>query len=178
MAWVEKDHNDHRVSTPLLCAGLPTTRPGCPEPHPEAFSWRMQKPPLVLWALTLVILPCLSHGLHLLNATKLSSSSDHCSKALNHIPFPSPLYLSGPDDTQTYLAQLSACCRAFPSVHLQSVGSQGWRPPFEPGASLPFLRCRGQTMTPKVISVTRGPVAWAALLQGSARPSKSAASWS
>ena len=30
MAWVEKDHNDHRVSTPLLCAGLPTTRPGCP----------------------------------------------------------------------------------------------------------------------------------------------------
>ena len=33
MAWVEKDHNDHRVSTPLLRAGLPTTRPGCPEPH-------------------------------------------------------------------------------------------------------------------------------------------------
>ena len=28
MAWVEKDCNDHRVSTPLLCAGLPTTRPG------------------------------------------------------------------------------------------------------------------------------------------------------
>jgi len=34
MAWVEKDHNAHRVSTPPLCAGLPTTRPGCPEPHP------------------------------------------------------------------------------------------------------------------------------------------------
>jgi len=34
MAWVGKDHNDHQVSTPLLCAGLPTTRPGCPEPHP------------------------------------------------------------------------------------------------------------------------------------------------
>jgi len=34
MAWVEKDHNDHLVSTSLLCAGLPTTRPGCPEPHP------------------------------------------------------------------------------------------------------------------------------------------------
>ncbi len=34
MAWVEKDHNDHQVSTPLLCAGLPTTRPGCPDPHP------------------------------------------------------------------------------------------------------------------------------------------------
>ena len=31
MAWVEKDH---RVSTPLLWAGSPTTRPGCPEPHP------------------------------------------------------------------------------------------------------------------------------------------------
>ena len=37
MAWVEKDHNDW-VSTPLLCAGLPTTRPGCPEPHP-AWPW-------------------------------------------------------------------------------------------------------------------------------------------
>jgi len=23
MAWVEKDHNDHLVSTPLLCAGSP-----------------------------------------------------------------------------------------------------------------------------------------------------------
>ena len=34
MAWVEKDHNDHLVSTPLLCAGSQTTRPGCPEPHP------------------------------------------------------------------------------------------------------------------------------------------------
>ena len=34
MAWVEKDHNDHQVSTPLLCAGSPATRPGCPEPHP------------------------------------------------------------------------------------------------------------------------------------------------
>ena len=28
MAWVEKDRNGHRVSTPLLCAGLPTTSPG------------------------------------------------------------------------------------------------------------------------------------------------------
>jgi len=35
---VEKDHNDHRVSIPLLCAGSPTTRPGCPEPHP-AWPW-------------------------------------------------------------------------------------------------------------------------------------------
>jgi len=34
MAWVEKDHNDHLVSAPLLCAGSPTTRPGCPEPNP------------------------------------------------------------------------------------------------------------------------------------------------
>ena len=33
-AWVEKDLKDHLVSTPLLCAGSPTTRPGCPEPHP------------------------------------------------------------------------------------------------------------------------------------------------
>ena len=38
MAWVEKDRNDHRVSTPLLCAGSPTSRPGCPEPHP-AWPW-------------------------------------------------------------------------------------------------------------------------------------------
>ena len=52
MAWVEKDHNDHLVSTPLLCAGSPTTRPGCPEPHPawpwvppgmEALSWLKYK---------------------------------------------------------------------------------------------------------------------------------------
>jgi len=34
MAWVEKDHNDHWVSNPLLCAGSPTTKPGCIEPHP------------------------------------------------------------------------------------------------------------------------------------------------
>jgi len=27
MAWVEKDLKDHIVSTPLLWAGLPTTRP-------------------------------------------------------------------------------------------------------------------------------------------------------
>ena len=38
MAWVEKDHNAHLVSTPLLCAGSPTSRPGCPEPHP-AWPW-------------------------------------------------------------------------------------------------------------------------------------------
>jgi len=38
MAWVEKDHNDHRVSIPLLCAGSPTITPGCPEPHP-AWPW-------------------------------------------------------------------------------------------------------------------------------------------
>ena len=31
MAQVENDRNDHRVSMPLLCAGLPTIRPGCPE---------------------------------------------------------------------------------------------------------------------------------------------------
>lgn len=38
MAWVEKDHNDELFSIPLLCAGSPTTRPGCPEPHP-AWPW-------------------------------------------------------------------------------------------------------------------------------------------
>jgi len=38
MAWVEKDHNDHLVSIPPLCAGSPTSRPGCPEPHP-AWPW-------------------------------------------------------------------------------------------------------------------------------------------
>ena len=32
MAWVEKDHNDRAVTIPLLYAGSPTTRPGCPEP--------------------------------------------------------------------------------------------------------------------------------------------------
>ena len=30
MAWVEKDLKDYLVSTPLSCAGSPTTRPGCP----------------------------------------------------------------------------------------------------------------------------------------------------
>ena len=38
MASVEKDHSDHLVSTPLLCAGSPTSSPGCPEPHP-AWPW-------------------------------------------------------------------------------------------------------------------------------------------
>jgi len=38
MAWDEKDHNDHLVSNPLLCAGSPTTRQGCPEPH-RAWPW-------------------------------------------------------------------------------------------------------------------------------------------
>jgi len=33
MAWVEKDCNDNPVSNLLPWAGLPTTRPGCPEPH-------------------------------------------------------------------------------------------------------------------------------------------------
>ena len=33
MAWVEKDHNGHLVATPPLCAGSPSTRPGCPELH-------------------------------------------------------------------------------------------------------------------------------------------------
>jgi len=40
MAWVEKDHND-QVSTTLLCAGSPNTRPGCPEPHP---AWPQMPP--------------------------------------------------------------------------------------------------------------------------------------
>ena len=30
MAWVEKDHKDHLVSTSLLWAGLPAIRSGCP----------------------------------------------------------------------------------------------------------------------------------------------------
>ena len=42
MAWVEKDLKDHLVSTPLLQAGLPATRPGCPEPHPELMQNRLR----------------------------------------------------------------------------------------------------------------------------------------
>ena len=38
MTWVEKDVKHCLVSTPLLCAGLPTAKPGCPEPHP-AWPW-------------------------------------------------------------------------------------------------------------------------------------------
>jgi len=40
MAWVEKDHNGHLVSTFLMCAGLPTTRPGCPGQH-LAWLWML-----------------------------------------------------------------------------------------------------------------------------------------
>jgi len=36
MAWVEKAPEDHLVSTTLPWAGLPTTRPGHPEPHPAS----------------------------------------------------------------------------------------------------------------------------------------------
>ena len=70
MAWVEKDHNDHQVSTPLLCAGSPTSRPGCPEPHP---AWPWMPPgmghPQPPWAACSVphhplceYLPCLKHS--------------------------------------------------------------------------------------------------------------------
>ena len=38
MAWIENDHSDHLVSTPLLCTGSPNSRSGCPEPHP-AWVW-------------------------------------------------------------------------------------------------------------------------------------------
>ena len=38
MAWVEKDHNDHLISTPLLRAGLLIARPGCPKPQ-TALPW-------------------------------------------------------------------------------------------------------------------------------------------
>jgi len=37
MAWDEKDLKAHLVSTPLQWAGSPTTRPGCPEPHPACW---------------------------------------------------------------------------------------------------------------------------------------------
>ena len=53
--WVEKDHSDHLVSTPLLCAGSPLTRPGCPEPHPV---WPWMPPGMGVWEL-------LNHGLNL-----------------------------------------------------------------------------------------------------------------
>ena len=53
MAWVEKDHNDHLVSSLLLCAGSSTTTPGCPEPHP-AWPWMPPwmghpQPPWATW---------------------------------------------------------------------------------------------------------------------------------
>lgn len=38
MAYVEKDHNDHVVSTPQLCAGSAATRLGFPEPQGKADS--------------------------------------------------------------------------------------------------------------------------------------------
>jgi len=38
MAWGEKDHDAHLISNPLLYAGLPISRPDCPEPHP-AWPW-------------------------------------------------------------------------------------------------------------------------------------------
>jgi len=48
MAWVEKDYNVRLVPTPLLWAGLPTTRPGCPDPHP---AWQMEMEKLIRRAL-------------------------------------------------------------------------------------------------------------------------------
>ena len=47
MVWVEKDDNDHLVSPPLLCAGSPTTRPGCPEPKPPWATCNIVSPPSV-----------------------------------------------------------------------------------------------------------------------------------
>ena len=56
MAWVEKDHNDHQNSIHPLCAGSPTTRPGCPEPQP---AWPWMPPgmghPQPLWAACLEV---------------------------------------------------------------------------------------------------------------------------
>jgi len=44
VAWVEKDHSDHLVSTPLLCAGSPTARPSTT--RNEEFVALLQNPPL------------------------------------------------------------------------------------------------------------------------------------
>jgi len=38
MAWVGKGPQCSSSSNPLLCAGSPTSSPGCPEPHP---AWQM-----------------------------------------------------------------------------------------------------------------------------------------
>ena len=48
MAWVEKDLKDHLVSNPLLCAGSPTTRPGCLEPGRGCQVVSTKNSPLVL----------------------------------------------------------------------------------------------------------------------------------
>ena len=51
MAWVEKDHNDHRVSSPLLSAESSTTRQHVPVHHHPLWSEKLPpniqpKPPL------------------------------------------------------------------------------------------------------------------------------------
>jgi len=58
MAWIEKGHNNHLVSIPLQCAGLPTTRPGCPEPHYSSEVARILAWCMLCWT-TLTITPLL-----------------------------------------------------------------------------------------------------------------------
>ena len=72
MAWVEKDLKDHLVSILLPQAGPPTTRRGCPEPHP---AWPWTHPVMgypqpspgnlfqcvtTLWVKSLLLIPSLS----------------------------------------------------------------------------------------------------------------------
>ena len=51
MVWVGRDLKDHLVPTPLPWTGTPSTRPGCPKPHP---TWPWTLPgrgrPQLLWA--------------------------------------------------------------------------------------------------------------------------------
>ena len=45
MAWVGKDLKDH--PTPVLYAGLPTTKSGSPRPHPTGRCWPVNGDPAV-----------------------------------------------------------------------------------------------------------------------------------
>ena len=82
MAWVEKDHHDHLASTPLLCAGLPATIPGCPEPHP---AWPWMPPgmghPQPPWATCSSVSPPFTVDLFLLSPLLFKYLSLQCTLA-------------------------------------------------------------------------------------------------
>jgi len=87
--FYKKDHNDHLVSTLLLCAESPATRPGCPEPQSLWTSCSSVAPPSG-WKNFLLIsnpnLPCLSLKPFPLASSLSTHVNCHCRSCL-YTPF-------------------------------------------------------------------------------------------